>query len=126
MKRRMPPDLYSPLMARAIESLAPGLGDAADRPGAAIVPAWLALASVDLPGVLEVSQRAVRLHVVAKARSAGGYRLREHRLDGGDEAFGAPAGHSVGAAPRRDAGTEQRLGDVDVAEPGDEIGRAHV
>ena len=54
--------------------------------------------------------------MVAQGRAAIVDRAQQHLLDGGDQPVGALALHGVGRAARRDAGQEQRLAGVDVAD----------
>src|SRR5689334_25396286 len=69
------------LALRAPEGRAAVLVEAADGAAAALGLALLALAIVDLEGVLEVAQFAGGLAMVAQRRTAGIDCLVQHRVD---------------------------------------------
>lgn len=75
--------------------------------------------------MLEITELAVRLHMVTKARPAGGDGIVKDLSDGAGEAFRLRAlgghGNAMGAAFGRDAGQEQAFTDIDVAEPGNHM-----
>ncbi len=77
--------------------------------------------------MLKETELAVRLDVVAKRRAAGFDRIGDDRAHGFDqtpEPFRRLAGgahQAAGGAPWRKLRPPQRLGDVDVAEAGDEL-----
>src|SRR5262245_48359063 len=116
--------LDSTLAARAIEAGAPRLHDALDAAGrldlAGAARAGMAFMLIDLPAMLEIAELAIRLDIVAQRRAAGRDRLLEHRLHGPGEALGPLALHGLRQPPRREAGAEQRLRGIDVADPGDD------
>ena len=91
----------------------------AGRPGSG---AGLALAPIDLPGVLEIAQFAVRS---ARSRATTNRRRRSLRcsvclIAGTSRRARAPG--TVCAGPqRRDAGAEQRLAHIDVAQTGHDL-----
>src|SRR5450830_48820 len=111
------------LTKQTIERRAAGLHDAFDLALAARTRRTLAV--IDLETVLEIAERAVGTAVVAQRRAAGLNRVLEHRLDGIDQragtcvrltiAVGDSGSKPLGSEPR----AEQRLADIDVAEPGD-------
>ena len=110
------------MQAGAKESAAAVLGDALDAGaggGAGAHAAGLALAAIDLPGVLEVAELAAGLDVVAQRGAAGGDGLGEGGLDLAHEA-GGTAADVPGGQVGREAGAVQGLAHVDVAEPGDD------
>src|SRR5271166_6071719 len=113
------------LADRAIEGRTAGLRDPGDRPAAARPRAGRAFAVIDRKGVLEISERAVGLTVIAQGRAAGRDRFLEDGVDRSRQSGGGAgrtaAGVGQNARPARgiEAGAKKRLADVDVAEAGD-------
>ncbi len=79
------------LASRAIESRPPGLGNAFDpaRPFHITITAGagLTLAAIDGKAVLEITELAGRLHMVAQARTPGGDGIIQDLADGAGEVF---------------------------------------
>src|SRR5215218_4197630 len=126
-KRNRPGNRRSaPLAARAVEGRAARLHEPPYRAAAALGRAALAFAVVDAEAVLEIAERAVGLGVVAQRRAAGLDGLAQHRADLACEAMGALARLAGGGRERArrrfrmQPRPEQRLADIDVAEPGDQ------
>src|SRR5215204_5426727 len=126
-KRNRPGNRRSaPLTARAVEGRAARLDEPPHGRAAALRRAALALAVVDAERMLEIAERAVRLRVVAQRRAAGLDGLAQHRADLLRQATGALARIAGGRRERArggfrmQPGPEQRLADIDVAEPGDQ------
>ena len=88
------------------------------RPGAAF--AQLALAAINLPGVLEIAKFAVRLHIVAQDDPPAAIASVSVALIAGTSRRRARRRPCRGQAPRADAGAEQRLAHIDIAKPGDD------
>ena len=105
-----------PLAPRAVEALLARLHYAGD--GCAAARARFAFAAVDRERVLEVAELAVRLAVVAERRPAGVDGVEQHCAHGGGEGLGLARRHVRRQAQRRDARPPERLGEIDVAEPG--------
>jgi len=105
----------SALAARAVVGGALLLADHADRRTA--ITARLAVAAVDQALVLEVPALAIAAEKVAQRRSPVGDRLRE----GGADRLGQPVAALQAQAPGRhrrpDAGPEQALAGVNIADP---------
>jgi hypothetical protein len=78
------------------------------------------LVAVYCPAVLEISELAVGLHVVAQRGTTGLDSLGQHRPDAGDEPIRAPLADRGGQTPGRNTCTKQRLADVDVAQSGND------
>src|SRR5450631_4235932 len=117
--------VYSLLTLRAPERRAAVLGKA---PNDAATPrglAFLAFAVINLERVLEITEFAGGLAMVAQRRAAGLDRLIQHRVNGIDQAFGVIGRLSFfcrqgrGQSSRRQMRTKQRLTDIDVAEARD-------
>lgn len=112
------------MCVEADERTPAGLDQASDplaprRAGTSL--AGLALAAIDFPFVLEEAELAVGLDVVAQAGTARGDGIGQGLLDRGDEASGAGAAGGVAReAERGEAGAEEGLADVDVAQAGDQ------
>src|SRR5882724_10658154 len=115
--------LTSALTTGTVESGSTALGQSADaaRGGkiAITARAGLALMLVDRPAMLEIAQLAVGLHIIPERGPAGRDRFAENRFDGVDQLVRASALDRAGLALGREAGVEQRLGGIDVADPGD-------
>src|SRR5476651_1207264 len=111
---------YSALPLCTIESRAAGLHDALDAAAAIATGTGRALVAVDRPLVLEIAELAGGLDVILKARPAGGDGAGQHLADRHDQPFGARARHRRGEAARRQPGPIERLGDIDIAETGDD------
>ncbi len=90
------------------------MDNASHHPAAA--RAGLALPPVDPEIVLEIARLPVGADVVPQRRTAGVDRLLEHRSDRLRQPGAAPRAEGAGPPPRRDAGPEQRLAGVDVAD----------
>src|SRR4051812_13153889 len=122
----------SPLALRAPERRAPVLRKPPHDAAAAGAFAFLALAIVDLERVLEIAELAGGLAVIAQRRAAGLDRLVQHSVNCLDQPFCMigrfAAGGTLGLLrrqrrrkpPRRQMRPEQRLADIDIAEPGDD------
>src|SRR5690606_23844810 len=108
------------LAGGAVEGGTSGLDEALDDAGAAVAGAGFALAAVDVEAVLEIALAALGVGEVTQGRAAGGDGVGEDVADLGGEGFEAGPGDLAGGDQRRDAGAEQGLADVDVAEPGDD------
>src|SRR5690606_7997916 len=105
---------------------ASSLDDAAYGSSAAFPRAGLARAAVNLEAVLEAPKPAVRALVIAQRGSAGLDRIFEHGLDRRHQGRGrlgrlaGSRGETAGKPHRRDAGPEQGLAGIDIAESGDQ------
>src|SRR5262245_5645002 len=114
----------SALAARTVESGAAGLRHSLNAAVlfevAVAARAGFARALINRPFMLEITEFAVGLHVVAQGRAAGRYRFGQHILDGLCQRVRPVALHGASKTPRRQAGMEQRLGCIDVAHAGDD------
>src|SRR5262245_56602374 len=114
------------LAGRTVEGGAARLDETADAAAAAGFRAGLAGPVVDAEAVLEVAEGAVDLRMVAQGRAARRHRLEEDLADREGETLGLhrrPAGaggEAAGGGPGIEARAMQGLGDVDVAEAGDQ------
>src|SRR5690606_23753613 len=106
------------LAGGAVEGGTSGLDEALDDAGAAVAGAGLALAAVAVEGVLEIALAALGVGEVTQGRAAGGDGVVEDVADFGGEGLQPGPGDLAGGDQRRDAGAEQGLADVDVAEAG--------
>src|SRR4029077_14512212 len=108
------------LAARAVEARAAGLHDALDaacrRELAVAARAALALMLIDLPAMLEIAELAIGLDIIAQGGTARSDRLAQHLGHGAGQSLGPLALHRAGQAARRDAGAEQRLRGIDIAD----------
>src|SRR5437868_10870548 len=107
----------SVLAFRAIEGGTAALDEAPDRPAA-----WarLALAIVDRKPFREVAELAVGRSEVAQGRAAGLDCFGENRVDRGHEPAQALERDGAAGAGRMNAGAEQRLAYVNIAEARDD------
>ncbi len=83
---------------------------------AARLAAELAGAVVDLEAVLKITELAIGAGMVAQGGAAGLQRLFQNRADGLGERARAARRERAGEAARRQAGPEQGLADIDIAE----------
>src|SRR5439155_26612437 len=108
-----------------VESRAAGLDDATDAAGArqhaVAARAGLPGAVIDGEALLEIAELARGLDVVAQGRPAGLDRLAQDAADRLGEALRPLALHRAGEPLGRQAGPEQALRDIDVAESGDHL-----
>src|SRR5579864_4494259 len=79
----------SSLAFRAIEGRPAALHDAADAGATVAIGTVLALLAVDRPVVLEITEFAVRLDIVAEARAAGGDSALQYVADRLRQSLGA-------------------------------------
>src|SRR5664279_1031182 len=113
------------LAFRAPERRAPVLGEALDDAAAAGGLALLALAIVDLKGMLEIAELAGGLAMIAQRRAAGLDRLVQHRVNRTHQTFGMIGRFTRFFRQRRRQPSRrqmraiQRLADIDVAEARD-------
>src|SRR5258708_10753863 len=114
------------LTLRAPERRTSVLGKALHQTTAFRGVAFLALAVVDLKRVLEIAEFTRSLAMIAQRRAAGLDRLVQHRVDSSDETPGMVGrlalsrGQRSGQTTRREMRAEQRLADINVAQPGDD------
>ena len=71
--------------------------------------------------VVEAAGAAVAVYVVAHAAAADGDRRLQHRTDGRRQRPITLAADAVGGAQRGNAGGEETLGGVDIADTDDEM-----
>ena len=114
------------LAARTIKSRTTGLDDPLDRSVAARRRARRALTIIDAKTMLEITQRAIRLSVIAQGGAAGGKRLLQYGLYRCWQARERRCRLSIRAhkrcagAFRRDAGAIERLTNINIAQPRDQ------
>ncbi len=90
------------------------MDNASHHPAAA--PAGFPLPPVDAEIVLETARLPVGTDIVPERGTAGGDRLLQHGDDRPRQPGAAPGPQKAGPPARRDAGPEQRLAGVDVAD----------
>src|ERR1700722_9771918 len=105
----------------AEECRAAGLDDTAHPLGTGTARARLALPTVNPPAMLGIADLAVGWAIFTQRRAAGLDRLAQHRFDRGGELGGTGAGDGRRQPARRQSGAVERLADIDIAEPGDDM-----
>src|SRR5580658_2100515 len=93
----------SALTLGAVEGGTAALDDPPDAAATIAGGTGFALASIDGPMVLEISELAGGLHIIAQARAAGGDGAFQCVADGMHEPLGPRPAHGFGDAPRRKA-----------------------
>ena len=73
------------LAFRAVEGRAARLDCASDAAAAPLFQAWLALSTIDLEGMAEVTEIPLDIYEITDARPAGIYRLCDDIVGGGGE-----------------------------------------
>src|SRR5882757_4304009 len=104
------------LAARAIKGRPARLHQAANGPAAGLGRAKGVLAVIDTEACLEITELAARLDMVTQGRAAILDGPREHLFDGIDQFIGPFALNGVGGASGGDAGQEQRLAGIYIAD----------
>src|SRR5262245_24028943 len=107
----------SALTVWAVEGRPAALHDALDLALATAAEARFALAVIDREVMLEIAELAVGPRIIAQGRAASLDALGQHALVRRCKRFRALAGNGRRQPFLRDARTEQRLADIDVAEP---------
>src|SRR5579875_1021358 len=119
----LPFSVVSALYLRAIKGTSGGLDQPANasasrRPRA--TGAGFARVAIDLPGMLEVTKRAVRLHIVAQARTPGGNCFGQRCFDGRNQPFGTRTAHRSCPPSGAEFGPIERFARINIAKPGNE------
>jgi len=92
------------------------LNAARDRGVAAAVRTGFPFPAIDRPGMLEVPEFAIRLHVIPEGGATRGDRALQDIADRHREPFRPATLNRIGLTPRRKTGMVKSFADIDVAE----------